>query len=161
METKNILRLSKWSVFDNHPITFVKSQTEILISFFKPILEWWNYINSLCDVKQPLSPNRGYVWYSVTTALKRKNKSKGRKGDWEEKGERKVYKGRLSEKGRETERRDLDLIVLSFAKIRIKKQICDEFYRLKIKPLLVVNVTKQAAKYMKRRWNTILGTVVS
>ena len=39
METKNTLRLSKWSVFDNHPITFVKSQTEILISFFKPILE--------------------------------------------------------------------------------------------------------------------------
>ena len=43
----------------------------------------------------------------------------------------------------------------------LKKEICDDFYLLKIKPQLVINVTKQAAKYMKRKWNTTLGTVVS
>ena len=36
--------------------------------------------------------NKGYVYHSVTIALKRKNKSKERKGDYEKKreGERKV-----------------------------------------------------------------------
>ena len=41
------------------------------------------------------------------------------------------------------------------------KEICDDFSLLKIKPRLVINVTKPATKYMKRKWNTTLGTVVS
>ena len=43
----------------------------------------------------------------------------------------------------------------------LKKEICDDFSLLKIKPQLVINVTKPATKYMKRIWNTTLGTVVS
>lgn len=44
-----------------------------------------------------------------------------------------------------------DLTMLSLAKTRINKQVCYKFYPLKIKPLLVINTTKEAMKYTKKK----------